>query len=176
MRYVFAADRSNPLLSLNLTIRQLKILLILSLRGEMSAHELNQSIGVGAATLTGIVDRLVAQDLVVRGEDPHDRRVRRIALTGQGRRLTENIQSAGTLHLRRLLGRLDEETLVAMEFVLTRLLAAAEAELAPQPGTGALPPPRPGAGVEAEPAPQPDAAALPSPWPGPAEMATQPVQ
>jgi DNA-binding MarR family transcriptional regulator len=143
MRCVFAADRSNPLLALNLTIRQLKILLILSLHGEMPAHELTQSLGVGAATVTGIVDRLVAQELVIRGEDPHDRRVRRIALTARGRRLTEDIQSAGIMHLRRLLERLDAETLAAMEFVLTRLVAAAEDELATRQHANDAPAARP---------------------------------
>ena len=37
--------------------------------------------GVSLATITGIVDRLAAQGLVTRREDPRDRRVRRVELT-----------------------------------------------------------------------------------------------
>ena len=37
--------------------------------------------GVGLATLSGMIDRLVAHDLVARREDLQDRRVRRISLT-----------------------------------------------------------------------------------------------
>ena len=44
-----------------------------------------------ASNVTGIVDRLVAQGLVVRQEDEHDRRTRTLRLTDQGITLVHEI-------------------------------------------------------------------------------------
>src|SRR5262245_5515685 len=90
----FAFDRSDPLLAANLTMPQLKILLILSLREGASGQELTGVMGVSLATITGIIDRLVAQDLVTRREDPRDRRVRRVELTPTGQELIDGIMTA----------------------------------------------------------------------------------
>jgi DNA-binding MarR family transcriptional regulator len=129
MYHLFALDRSNPLLTANLTMTQLKILLVLSLRGGASGQELTGVIGVGLATITGIVDRLAAQQLVTRREDPRDRRVRRIELTPAGHELIEGIITAGAEHQRRLLERLDVPALTTVERALDLMLRAADAEL-----------------------------------------------
>jgi DNA-binding MarR family transcriptional regulator len=110
-----ARDRTNPFFSVNLTMSQLKILFALRLHGGAGGQELAQIMGVSLATMTGIVDRLVAGDYVSRREDPHDRRVRRIELTEQGSGLIDGIMTAGEEHQRRLLDRLsvDELNVVA---------------------------------------------------------------
>src|SRR5690606_32308212 len=79
-----AVDRSMPLLASTLTMQQLKTLVILGRSESVTGHELAKHLGVRLGTVTGIVDRLVSQDLVDRREDPQDRRVRRISLTHQG--------------------------------------------------------------------------------------------
>jgi DNA-binding MarR family transcriptional regulator len=124
----FARDRSIPLLALNLTMQQLKVTLILATQGSASGQEIAQTLGTGLGTVTGIVDRLVAQGLVTRREDPSDRRVRRVELTDTGRRMTEELADAGFAGYRRLLERLDTDTLRQLEHV-TRKLCEAAAEV-----------------------------------------------
>jgi DNA-binding MarR family transcriptional regulator len=131
LQHLFAYDRSDPLFSSHLTLSQLKILMLLSRGGAMSGSELAESIGVGLAALSGMIDRLVANDLVARQEDPHDRRVRRISLSKAGAELIGSIITAGAEKQSRLLSRLSAEELVvvadAMQ-VLVRVAADDDAE------------------------------------------------
>ncbi len=108
---LIAEDRADPLFSSHLTLSQLKILMLLARHGSVPGGELAGMLGIGAAALTGMVDRLVVQDLVARAEDPHDRRVRRIALTRTGRDLIGSIFNAGEAKMRTLLSRLSAEEL-----------------------------------------------------------------
>jgi DNA-binding MarR family transcriptional regulator len=110
-----ARDRAHPFFTANLTMSQLKILFSLRINGASGSQELAQMMGVSLATMTGIVDRLVAGDYVSRREDPKDRRVRRIELTPQAVRLTDEMIIQGEEHQRRLLSRLtlDELSVVA---------------------------------------------------------------
>ncbi|WP_248958494.1 MarR family winged helix-turn-helix transcriptional regulator [Sphaerisporangium perillae] len=122
---LFSHDRSMPLLALNLTMQQLKVALILAGRGSVPGQELATALGTGLGTVTGIVDRLVAQGLVARREDPSDRRIRRVELTDAGRRMTEELIDAGMTGYRRLLDRLDTGTLRDLDEVMGKLCAAA---------------------------------------------------
>jgi DNA-binding MarR family transcriptional regulator len=140
LRRQLMVTRMSPLLDLNLTMQQTKVLLALTFQGcgtqvdcGLSGQDLARHLGVGLATVSGIVDRLVAQGLVARAEDPTDRRIRRVELTGEGRALVERLRDAGVDHLRRLTSRLDDETLAALEMVLHRLAVAAAEEIAASP-------------------------------------------
>lgn len=128
MAHLFAFSRSDPLLTANLTMPQFRLLLVLALRGGSASHDLAESMGVSLATITGIVDRLAAQDLVTRREDPRDRRVRRVELTAAGRGLVDDIAAAGTASQRRLLDRLSLDDLAILERAFGLLADAAEAE------------------------------------------------
>jgi DNA-binding MarR family transcriptional regulator len=130
MAQLFAFTRSDPLLTANLTMPQFRVLLVLALRGGAAGQDLAESMGVGLATITGIVDRLAAHDLVTRREDPRDRRVRRIELTTAGRGLVDDIAAAGTASQRRLLDRLSLDDLAILERAFGLLADAAEAERA----------------------------------------------
>ncbi|MDF2708068.1 MAG: MarR family transcriptional regulator [Nonomuraea muscovyensis] len=121
----FAHLRS-PLFTSNLTMRQLKVVLLLSLKGSVSGQDLAHDLGVGLGTVTGIVDRLVSHGLVSRHEDPNDRRVRRVELTPAGTRLIEEINDAGLQHFRRIMEHLDLDTLRALDHVTRRLREVAE--------------------------------------------------
>jgi DNA-binding MarR family transcriptional regulator len=122
-----ASTRANPLLQVNLTMQQLKVLLMLSMGEARSSQELTRGLGVGPATVTGLVDRLVAQGLVARREDPQDRRVRLVEPTESGRALVARLEAAGSEHLRGLLGTLEAEELLALERIVGRLTEAAAA-------------------------------------------------
>jgi len=128
MAHLFAFTRSDPLLTANLTMPQFRLLLVLALRGGAASHDLAESMGVSLATITGIVDRLAAHDLVTRREDPRDRRVRRVELTAAGRGLVDDIAAAGTASQRRLLDRLSLDDLAILERAFGLLADAAEAE------------------------------------------------
>jgi len=128
MYQVLALDRSDPLLAVHLTMSQLKLLLVLSLRPGASGQDLTAALGVSLATITGIVDRLAAQGLVTRREDERDRRIRRVDLTPSGHQMIEDINTAGAAHTRRLLQRLDADELALVEGALSAMLRAAEME------------------------------------------------
>jgi DNA-binding MarR family transcriptional regulator len=128
IQHVFAYDPADPLFSSSLTMSQLRILMLLSRSEGMSGSELAEALGVGLATLSGMVDRLVAHGLVVRQEDPHDRRVRRIRLSHTGHELIGSIITSSVEKQRQVLSRLsaDELTLLAEAM---QLLAKASEEM-----------------------------------------------
>lgn len=134
LAHVFAFNRSDPLLAANLTMPQLKVLWVLAINGSASGHDLGDAIGVSLATISGIVDRLCAQELVTRREDPRDRRVRRIELTPSGQELVDSIMVAGDEHQRRLLSRLNVGQLRLVLSAIELMLAAAAEDSADAAG------------------------------------------
>lgn len=138
------AQHQSPLFNSNLTMRQLKVIMLLSVNGSASGQDLAHDLGVGLGTVTGIVDRLVAHGLVSRHEDPHDRRVRRVELTPAGTGLIEDINNAGSQHYLRIMRHLDTETLRALDSathtlreVATKLAQEEHQEPAGGPAAGA---------------------------------------
>lgn len=121
----WAQDRSMPLLASTLTMQQLKIVIILDHRESVTGQELAQALGVGLGTVTGIVDRLVARDLVSRQEDPADRRIRRVTLAPAGRALADELVHAEQAGFRQVLDTLDTETLRTFEKIMGQLRDAA---------------------------------------------------
>ncbi len=166
---LFADPRSSPMFDSNLTMRQLKVIMILAFHDAQSGQDLARGLGVGLATVTGIIDRLVAQRLVERHEDPADRRVRRACLTDAGRRLADQLLDAGFSHYRAVLEYLDTDTLRALEDVMRKIRqAAAEfcADRAHDPGQTPAPAPS-GQAAHADPAPDPARRpGTPTRWPG----------
>lgn len=131
---LMARENAAGLFSLNLTMRQIKVLMVLDIEESLSMHELADRLGVGLATTTGIVDRLAAQDLVARREDPADRRIRRIELSAGGHETIDQMRHSGRERKRRVLRRLDEDLLVAFDRVMEALGTAVEEELNEEAG------------------------------------------
>jgi DNA-binding MarR family transcriptional regulator len=124
-----AARRPNPLFDSGLTMQQLRVLVVLGADGPLPQGDLAHALGVGLATVTGLVDRLVARGLVERTEDPRDRRVRHAALSAAGTALLDRIETAGQEVRARLLARIDLDALRGLE----RGLAALHEALAELP-------------------------------------------
>ena len=122
-------DRSHPLLDVQVTMSQLKVMIILGRLGAASGQDLARRTGFSLATLTGVIDRLVAQDLVSRREDPNDRRVRRLELTPAGAQLIERLIAAGEEHQHRMLEHLDDAGLELVSRAFDLLLEAAAADV-----------------------------------------------
>ena len=128
MQQVAIRSRALGIFSSDLTMQQVRVLLMLMALGDQSAHELAEALGVGATTLTGLVDRLEARALVRRVPDPEDRRVRRIGLADEGRRMFAELQQVKHDHQRRIFARLDRADLRKLAEALEALEAAAREE------------------------------------------------
>ncbi|WP_336206833.1 MarR family winged helix-turn-helix transcriptional regulator [Nonomuraea sp. LPB2021202275-12-8] len=120
------AQHQSPLFTSNLTMRQLKVIMVVAINGSATGQDLAHNLGVALGTVTGIVDRLVAHGFVSRHEDPHDRRVRRVELTETGAKLMEEINDAGLQHYRQIMDHLDTDTLRCLDVVTSRVREVAE--------------------------------------------------
>jgi len=69
----------------SLTPPQFAALAKLHERGEVSQNSLGRMIAMDAATMQGVIGRLIDRGLVARAPDPHDRRRVRLSLTAAGR-------------------------------------------------------------------------------------------
>lgn len=73
-----------------LSMSQAGVLFRLSHHGITSGvSDIGDDLGVTSAAASQLLDRLVHQGLIVRSEDPQDRRAKRFALTEQGRSVIE---------------------------------------------------------------------------------------
>jgi DNA-binding MarR family transcriptional regulator len=67
-----------------LSMSQLGALFYLQHKGSTGVTDLGEHLGVTSAAASQMLERLVQQELVMRSEDPIDRRVKQIALTDKG--------------------------------------------------------------------------------------------
>jgi DNA-binding MarR family transcriptional regulator len=74
-----------------ITPQQILAMEILFRQQDSKMTNLSRSLGVSMATMTGIVDRLVRQNLVERHFDPNDRRSIKVRLTVKGRALLKKM-------------------------------------------------------------------------------------
>ena len=110
-----------------LTMPQARILFLLVEQGDQSAGDLAEYLSVSPSTITGITDRLTRQGLIERRDDPRDRRLVRLCLTPEGRRLTMEIADSSRAVLRRIFERMGAERAEALVECLEEFAAANEA-------------------------------------------------
>jgi DNA-binding MarR family transcriptional regulator len=79
---------------LGITATQLSVIKLLQTVGDLSLSELSKRMVATNSTVTGIVDRMVAAELVVREQSADDRRVWKIKLTTHGKALAKKIDVA----------------------------------------------------------------------------------
>jgi len=77
-----------------LTHMQVFVLYSIHLRGELAMGKLASFLHCDASNVTGLVDRMVAQQLVIRRESKQDRRTKTLDLTDKGRRTIESVMVA----------------------------------------------------------------------------------
>ena len=107
-------DRSVGLFNVDLSVQQLRALMVVAAADGATTHALADALGVGATTITGIVDRLERRGLTERRPDPADRRVRRIVLTDEGRRLLTDFNESSRARRRAIFAKLDERILAGL--------------------------------------------------------------
>ncbi len=112
-----------PMLSLRLTMQQLKVLTLLMIEPEGSTVQaLAKTVGVSLATMSGIVDRLESHGMIERTLDPHDQRVRRVVATPAGRETVQQLLAARPELRRAPLNRLALDDLRALTQGIRALL------------------------------------------------------
>lgn len=77
-----------------LTSTQLFAIYSIDHHGELAMHQAAEVLHCDASNITGIVDRLVTQNLVERRERPLDRRTKMLVLTDRGRQVVQSVKDA----------------------------------------------------------------------------------
>ena len=96
-------------LNIDVTMSQAKILRLLETEGELHMSELVRRLGISLSTLSGHLDRLVEQGLVVRRDDPADRRQVLVSPTPAAFELFERFHELNVARLRPLLDLLTRD-------------------------------------------------------------------
>jgi len=94
-----------------LSLVHLNVLMTLEAEGPLPMGALAEAMDVSQASVTGIVDRMEQRDLVERQRGDEDRRVVRVALTDEGRRLISVLAAQRRDHMAQLLDDLSNEEL-----------------------------------------------------------------
>ncbi|TCL73237.1 DNA-binding MarR family transcriptional regulator [Hydrogenispora ethanolica] len=108
-----------------LTEVQLSCLRFAHLHPEPSVGEIAEGLGISNAASAKLIDRLVKKFLLTREEDPVDRRVLKIKLTPESRRLLEEIYRIEHEQFETLFGAMPEADRKALEQGLSSFLRAA---------------------------------------------------
>lgn len=114
-------------LSLDLTMPQLKVVLLLFVGGPTRMSVIASALGVSLATATGVADRLVERELVIRESDPDDRRVVLCRLSDKGEKTIIGLWQLAKENSRLLLSSVDRSKLVLVRDALQALVDAGQA-------------------------------------------------
>ena len=107
----------------DMTIAQLRVLLLLHTEGQSRMSSIAGTLGIAVSTATGIIDNLVKKDLVTRSADAEDRRVVICGLSPRGQEVINSIWIYGQLQMKKLLSGLAPEQLEKAKEVAEMLLS-----------------------------------------------------
>jgi DNA-binding MarR family transcriptional regulator len=105
---------SEAWMELNLTIAQLKCLFYIDGEGSSNQKSIAAVLGVTPPNVTGIIDRLVEQQLVTRHENENNRRMQIIELTPKSKALLSELKERRMNHLASRLDQIKIEDLQAL--------------------------------------------------------------
>jgi len=114
-------------LQFDLTMPQLKVVLLLYLNGSMRMSDIASSLGMSLATATGVIDRLVERETVLREADPNDRRVVLCRLSDKGEDLTGVLWRSARERARQLLSAMPTSRVEMLNEALEALMQAGTA-------------------------------------------------
>jgi DNA-binding MarR family transcriptional regulator len=104
-------------LGLDITMPQAKVLHQVRAKGSMPMSELVAHLGVTVPTVTGIIDRLVERDLVVRRGTPDDRRRVIIEITPAGVEMIDAMRDINAKQLRGLVAIINRDEIeIVLQF------------------------------------------------------------
>jgi DNA-binding MarR family transcriptional regulator len=107
-----------------ISLPQLRVLVILASRGPQSLGTVARLLDVHPSSATRACDRLVSSGLLTRNENPADRRQLRLELTATGRRLIQDVMNHRRQQIEELLRRIPAEERAALTLALRALAAA----------------------------------------------------
>ena len=105
-----------------LSMSQLGALFHIHRRGSSGVTDLGEHLGVTSAGASQMLDRLVQQDLILRSEDPSDRRVKQIVLTEKGLQVLQESMRTRQNWVYDLAEALSDSEKVAIEAALNTLV------------------------------------------------------
>ena len=126
LRTIQVAQGGHRWLLLQLTISQLKALILLAQDGRLRCRELADGLGIAPSATTPLVDRLVAQKLARRQPDPGDRRIVWIEPTARGAAIYSKLMQMKASVLSRVLEEIPAAERPQVVHCLDLLLTAAQ--------------------------------------------------
>ena len=113
------------LLTIDVTLPQLKIMLMLYFRTTLRMSDIASELNVTLPTATVLIDHLVEKNFVARETQADDRRVVLCKLSGTGQKTIMGIWDSAALRSRILLKAMDAEKLVSFVDALENMLSSA---------------------------------------------------
>jgi len=101
----------NPmqLLKVDLTSSQVKVLISFYAKDHYTMTELSRVHGVSVSTMTSMADRLLLSGLIERQRDDEDRRVVRVRLSPEGKKMVDYLMKVRRQELEKFLTELSDE-------------------------------------------------------------------
>ena len=103
---------------LDLTMSQLKVFVLLFITGQSRMSDIASELGVSLATATGVADRLVERNLLIRNGDPDDRRVVLCQLSNDGEKLIRDLWQLTQKRAGELMSAIDTPRLLLISAAL----------------------------------------------------------
>jgi MarR family transcriptional regulator, organic hydroperoxide resistance regulator len=129
------AEHAPELNAIDLTMSQTKAMYLVLAAGQLRMSELAARLGITSSTATGVVDALVGQGLLVRHEEPADRRQVVVTATAEAEVTLERFRELNSRRMREMLSHVAAEELEVIEralHVLDAAIAADHATIDPQ--------------------------------------------
>jgi MarR family transcriptional regulator, organic hydroperoxide resistance regulator len=112
-------------MKLDMTVPQIKTMFFVSNTEKASPNKLAAAMGVTPSNVTGIVEKLVEQDLIRRQGNPNDRRLQLLELTEKGEAILSDLRERQISSLGEILNDLSGEELNSLVQGLSYLAKAA---------------------------------------------------
>lgn len=113
---------------MNITLPQLMLLEIILKKGSPKMTDIAGELGVTLSNVTGMIDRLTESGYVEREDDPQDRRIVRIRLTGNGKSATQKAFEQKKRCIGQVFGKLSSEDQRALLRIIEKLVDAIKQE------------------------------------------------
>ncbi|MFF8843021.1 MarR family winged helix-turn-helix transcriptional regulator [Streptomyces sp. NPDC015127] len=121
---VAVSARSLAAVEDRVTLPQFRLLVVLSTEGPAKLVVLAERLGVNPSTALRMMDRLIAAGLADRQVNPHNRRETVLRLTGEGRRIVEDVTGRRREEIAAIVARLDPAQRAALVGALTAFTEA----------------------------------------------------
>ena len=106
------------------SMSQINTMFFILRHGSCSVSDVGEHLGITTAAASQLLERLVQQEMILRTEDPHDRRNKRISLTGKGKQTVADSMHARQMWIMDLGDKLDqnekEQVIDALELLTTK--------------------------------------------------------